>query len=456
MRNFSFLTAIALTWGCTPPGTPGKAELTAAPNPVQFGQVAVDQTATKQVVIKNIGTAEVTVTSSIAASSFIVPAGNLTIAAGGSTTVTLRFRPTRIATTSEDWVLAERGQAPLLKLTLRGEGVAPCTDADSDGAQANCTTGTDCDDTNPAVHPGAIERCNGGIDDDCDPATVEVCAVDGGRDAGPADAGPRDAGPLDAGPCTCTDDPTDCLGLNACYRDAGAAVCTTFDQPDLTSCRRSAVDGGIGVCLRASCVECFNASDCIALNASATTCDFVSCTNNRCDSVRRHDNTAWRVNPPMSPEILVSPGATPIKAMWDGQNFAVALTTLDGGAVVKRLTPAGIILDPVGYRLSPRVKDIAFSGDRFLQVTQEPANGGAQPWAYIAGSYLSYDGGANSAPTPLIWDTTRVNGHFVAPSVAGSSQGSFMVVAGASQYSWVKWRQFPGDRKSTRLNSSHG
>ncbi|MBE7451293.1 MAG: hypothetical protein HS111_21080 [Kofleriaceae bacterium] len=35
--------------------------------------------------------------------------------------------------------------------------------------------GDDCDDTQPLVHPGAIEVCDG-LDNDCTPATTEVCS----------------------------------------------------------------------------------------------------------------------------------------------------------------------------------------------------------------------------------------------------------------------------------------
>ena len=42
-----------------------------------------------------------------------------------------------------------------------------CPDVDADGYTSISCGGSDCDDTNPAVHPGATEICNG-IDDNCD------------------------------------------------------------------------------------------------------------------------------------------------------------------------------------------------------------------------------------------------------------------------------------------------
>jgi hypothetical protein len=49
-----------------------------------------------------------------------------------------------------------------------------CTDGDGDGwgdpGSASCSAGAtaDCNDSNPAVNPGATEACSNGLDDDCD------------------------------------------------------------------------------------------------------------------------------------------------------------------------------------------------------------------------------------------------------------------------------------------------
>jgi len=57
-------------------------------------------------------------------------------------------------------------------------GCAPsCTDADGDGFAVeggNCGP-VDCDDTDPAINPGAMEVCGDGIDNDCDGMVDEGC-----------------------------------------------------------------------------------------------------------------------------------------------------------------------------------------------------------------------------------------------------------------------------------------
>ena len=52
---------------------------------------------------------------------------------------------------------------------LNEDDTGICVDADGDGHRDAACGGSDCDDTDPAVHPGAFERCDATVDLDCEP-----------------------------------------------------------------------------------------------------------------------------------------------------------------------------------------------------------------------------------------------------------------------------------------------
>lgn len=54
---------------------------------------------------------------------------------------------------------------------LNEDDTAICLDADGDGHRAASCGGSDCDDADPAVHPGAFEPCDSTRDLDCQPMT---------------------------------------------------------------------------------------------------------------------------------------------------------------------------------------------------------------------------------------------------------------------------------------------
>ncbi len=59
-----------------------------------------------------------------------------------------------------------------------------CTDADMDGfyAEADCNTVQDCDDADAMIFPGAPELCGDRIDNDCDGLVDEGCDMGGNND----------------------------------------------------------------------------------------------------------------------------------------------------------------------------------------------------------------------------------------------------------------------------------
>ncbi|HEX9669969.1 MAG TPA: MopE-related protein [Thermoanaerobaculia bacterium] len=134
-------------------------------------------------------------------------------------------------------------------------------DADDDGALRDAD---DCDDQNPAVHPGAEERCNS-IDDDCDAEVDEGFVLGGSCSAGvgacersgvtvcsPDGAGTVcGATPGEPQPETCDGRDDDCDGVSDDGFDAGAP-CTV----------------GIGACARSGVKIC-------TPDAAGTSCDAI-------------------------------------------------------------------------------------------------------------------------------------------------------------------------------------
>ena len=85
-----------------------------------------------------------------------------------------------------------------------GDGVASCVDPDDDGDGADDPD--DCAPLDPAIHPGAVETCNG-VDDDCDGATDEGdLDSDGDGLADCVDLDDDDDGTPDLGDCAPLDD----------------------------------------------------------------------------------------------------------------------------------------------------------------------------------------------------------------------------------------------------------
>jgi hypothetical protein len=57
------------------------------------------------------------------------------------------------------------------------EGCNTCEDRDGDGYQNASCGGSDCNDSNPLINPGADEVCDNGGDDDCDGIIDEGCDI---------------------------------------------------------------------------------------------------------------------------------------------------------------------------------------------------------------------------------------------------------------------------------------
>lgn len=107
----------------------------------------------------------------------------------------------------------------------------PCVDADADGYFAPAC-GSDCDDNNLAVNPGALEVCGNVIDDDCDGTTDEAgCTC---TTSGQCPAVANGSGLCQAGSCTfsCNSGYFNCNGNNI----DGCEINVTTDPANCSGC----------------------------------------------------------------------------------------------------------------------------------------------------------------------------------------------------------------------------
>jgi hypothetical protein len=107
---------------------------------------------------------------------------------------------------------------------------------------ATAMVGDDCDDTDPTIHPGALEACNG-VDDDCD-ARVDFGAI----------CGARENYACEAGRCVVHT----CLAGRADCNDLAADGCEAVLAEDLDHCgrcdRSCRSPEGARVCVAGECV----------------------------------------------------------------------------------------------------------------------------------------------------------------------------------------------------------
>ena len=156
----TLLFAASLGLGGCPEGA---AEISLSPTELDFGEVALGDSADLQVTVSNTGAGPATLVFQVDDSGpfDVALSGAIEVSDGDSRIVFVRAQPTALGTATG--VLAvlwgdERQEVSLLVTGIIGGN----PDEDEDGFNAS----VDCDDTDPAINPDATEVCDG-IDNNC-------------------------------------------------------------------------------------------------------------------------------------------------------------------------------------------------------------------------------------------------------------------------------------------------
>jgi hypothetical protein len=178
------LLPLALAFGCSPakialddsgsasdtdtgPSTVTDGALSATPASVDFGLLFVGQVGTQTVTIENVGESDVSVAVSLRGAAFAEYAVTLADPApapGATTDAVVTFTPTVAGEADAELVIVDTLGDADIAIPMVGQVQM---DGDGDGVGSVASGGTDCDDTNAAVYPGATETWYDGVDADC-------------------------------------------------------------------------------------------------------------------------------------------------------------------------------------------------------------------------------------------------------------------------------------------------
>ena len=120
---------------------------------------------------------------------------------------------------------------------------APCLDSDGDGYNDEACGGNDCNDSNPNIHPEAMEICNNGEDDNCDGQIDEGCCS--------TENDCNDSDPCTIDSCEggyCINAPMNCDDGDSCTTDFcvdGTCINEQMSCDDGNSCTTDSCIGGI-------------------------------------------------------------------------------------------------------------------------------------------------------------------------------------------------------------------
>jgi Putative metal-binding motif/FG-GAP repeat len=137
---------------------------------VDFGELPIGGTATASMVIENSGTGTLEVTSLLVDSTaFLASAGaGLQIAPASTTTINLTYSASDYEPDNGTLTLESTDpDQPSVQIQLLGSVI---TDGDGDGDPSEEAGGTDCDDEDAEIFPGATDEWYDGVDANCDGA----------------------------------------------------------------------------------------------------------------------------------------------------------------------------------------------------------------------------------------------------------------------------------------------